>query len=488
MGFDLSSLHEKLKVQSHDTAAPSNLVEFMLKDWRTPSTGRLKPLKDCANFKTRREALSKLFPGELLLIPCGHEKVRANDTFFAFRPSSDFYYLTGATQRNCVLAMVPEDLTHRAVFFIQANAGKTDSTFFSDRVNGELWAGPRLGVDSARVLYDINDTRALGELEEFLKDNVTKSSRGHRIVTGHSAELERWMGLPTEEQANKNRVLAIALSEMRLIKDDLEIREISGAIEATHRGFEDMIRRMKTAKSERELEGEFYTRARVEGNDVGYRSIVASGAHACTLHWSENSGALRKNDLLLLDCGVEAHSLYTADVTRTIPISGKFSKEQREIYDIVLAAHNAAIRQVVPGNDFLDPNRAAMNEIATGLEELGILPMSADEALKDQNQFYKRYSLHGVSHMLGLDVHDCASARSENYRYGKLLSGMVLTVEPGLYFQPDDLTVPAKYRGIGIRIEDDILVTKKGHRILSASLPTQADEIEKWIRSLWKKK
>ena len=232
----------------------------------------------------------------------------------------------------------------------------------------------------------------------------------------------------------------------------------------------------------------FWTRARMEGNDVGYTSIVASGAHACTLHWKHNDGAIRKGDLLLLDAGIEGHSLYTADVTRTLPISGKFTPAQRAIYEIVLAAQRAALTKVRPGNDFMEPNRAAMIVLAEGLERLGILNVPAAEALRDENQFYRRYSLHNVSHMLGLDVHDCAQARAQNYKYGKLAAGMVLTVEPGLYFQSDDLTVPAKYRGIGVRIEDDILVTPKGHRNLSADLPSEADAVERWMRQVWKRK
>jgi Xaa-Pro aminopeptidase len=282
--------------------------------------------------------------------------------------------------------------------------------------------------------------------------------------------------------------LATYLSEMRLIKDTDEVKALQSAVTATKRGFEDVILRLKSASNERELEGVFWTRARMEGNDVGYTSIVASGAHACTLHWKQNDGAIRKGDLLLLDAGIEGNSLYTADVTRTLPISGKFTPAQREIYDLVLEAQRAALKIVKPGNDFMAPNKAAMNVLAHGLERLGILPMSAQEALREENQFYRRYSLHNVSHMLGLDVHDCAQARAENYKYGKLEAGMVLTIEPGLYFQTDDLTVPVRYRGIGVRIEDDILVTAKGHRNLSAILPSDADEVERWMRQVWKRR
>jgi Xaa-Pro aminopeptidase len=185
---------------------------------------------------------------------------------------------------------------------------------------------------------------------------------------------------------------------------------------------------------------------------------------------------------------VEGNSLYTADITRTLPISGRFSKEQREIYELVLEAQDRAIDAVKPGNDFMEPNRVAMRVLAEGLYALGILKTKPEEALKDENQFYKRYSLHNVSHMLGLDVHDCAQARQEAYKYGKLKAGMVLTVEPGLYFQKDDLTVPAKYRGIGVRIEDDVLVTKMGCRVLSEDIPRQPKDIEAWMKQLWSEK
>ncbi len=198
-----------------------------------------------------------------------------------------------------------------------------------------------------------------------------------------------------------------------------------------------------------------------------------------------NDGPLHNGDLLLLDAGVEGHSLYTADITRTLPISGKFSREQRQIYELVHAAQAAAFAAVRPGNDFLEPNRRAMKVLAEGLQALGILEDAA-VALADEHQFYKRYSLHNVSHMLGLDVHDCAQARMEVYKYGTLKPGMVLTVEPGLYFQTDDLTVPAKYRGIGVRIEDDVLVTAKGMRNLSRDFPSKAPEVEAWMAKVWK--
>lgn len=475
------------KKASHDSVNPPNLVSFMLKNWKDPSTKRPTPIKSIANFKQRRVRLSKRFPGELLLIPTGHAKVRANDTYYPFRPSTDFYYLTGNVEPDCLLALLPKKSGgHEQILFVEPDPGKTDPTFFTDRIKGALWEGPRLGVPNSQARYGFSDTRSLEGLEEFIRTSVKKVGLGKtRILRQHSAPAESWSGRSSADHLSKDEEFATFLSEMRLLKDSDEIRELDSAVQATHRGFEDVIRRMKTAQSERELEGVFFTRARMEGNDVGYGSIVASGDHACTLHWKKNDGKLRQGDLLLLDAGIEGNSLYTADITRTFPISGKFTPAQKIIYELVLKAQRAALQAVKPGNDFMEPNRAAMHVLAHGLEDLGILPTSAQEALRDENQFYKRYSLHNVSHMLGLDVHDCAQARAENYKYGKLEAGMVLTVEPGLYFQSDDLTVPAKYRGIGVRIEDDVVVTTKGCRNLSAGIPTETRDIEAWIKRLW---
>ena len=232
------------------------------------------------------------------------------------------------------------------------------------------------------------------------------------------------------------------------------------------------------------IEGVFNLRARVEGNDTGYDTIAASGSHATTLHWIRNSGPVRSGDLLLLDAGVEGHQLYTADVTRTMPINGMYSAPQRRIYDLVFAAQSAGIAAVKPGAKFMDPHEAAMKVLVEGLHELGILKEEPEVALRKDRQLHRRYTLHGTSHMLGIDVHDCANARNEFY-LGDLEEGYVLTVEPGLYFQANDLTVPEEYRGIGVRIEDDILVTATGSRNLSEGLPRSANDVEAWMADLW---
>ena len=477
--------NSKKTTESHDSEAPPSLISFMLKGW-TPRTAKLSPVKNSPAFAKRRAKVSAKFPGELLVIPAGHMKVRSNDTYYPFRPCSDFFYLTGNTEPDCVLVMAPQANGHHELLFVEPNPGKTDPTFFTDRVKGELWEGPRLGVTESRHVYGL-EAKPLPELAPFL-GTFSGSSKGRRVLRGHSALVEGLVTPPDARQQVRDAEFAVFLSEMRLLKEEVELKQLSSAIASTKRGFEDVVARLKTAKSERELEGVFFTRARMEGNDVGYGSIVASGPHACTLHWKRNDGKLRKGDLLLLDAGIEGNSLYTADITRCFPVSGKFTKEQRQVYELVLKAQRAAMKEVKPGNDFLAPNRAAMVVLAHGLEEMGLLPMGAQEALKPENQFFKRYTLHNVSHMLGLDVHDCAKARAEAYKFGKLEEGMVLTVEPGLYFQPDDSTVPAKYRGIGVRIEDDVVVTAKGYKNLSAGIPTEVTDVEAWMKALWKRK
>lgn len=465
-----------------DTVNPKALVEFMRTSWKAAPAKKPKPHRHAKVFRARRDALSALFPGDVLVIPTGHEKVRANDTHFRFRAGSDFFWLTGNLEPDCVLVMVPRrGHGHDSYLFVEPNPGRSDDTFFTDRKKGELWVGPRFGVEQSHAYFGVDFAKGLPELPAFLAQHPLS-----RVLRGHS-ELVDGLRSPNHERPG-DKELAIALGELRLCKDKLEVEELKTVIAATKRGFEDVIRALPKAKSEREVEGLFNLRARVEGNDVGYGTIAAAGAHACTLHWTRNDGALKKNELLLLDAGVEGHALYTADITRTVPIGGKFSKAQREIYELVWAAQQAAFAAVKPGNDFMEPNRRAMRVLAEGLVKLGILQVSADEALKDEHQFYKRYSLHNVSHMLGLDVHDCAKARQEVYRYGPLKAGMVLTVEPGLYFQLDDLTVPEKYRGIGVRIEDDLLVTAKGYVNLSKDIPSEAGAVERWMKRVQAKR
>lgn len=465
------------KPASHDTGTPPALIDFMMREW-APSQADDSPIAHQQAFKARRKALSALFPDEILILPTGHEKVRSNDTYFRFRPGTDFYYLTGNTEPDCVLVMIPTKDGHRDILFVEPNPGRSEPTFFTDRKKGELWVGPRLGVPESLRRFGVDETRPLPELSAFLAS--VQGDPKSRLLRGIDELIDPVIATNPEQDA----LFAQSLSEMRLIKEPIEIAELEVSIASTKRGFEDVIQRLRRARSEREVEGVFNLRARVEGNDVGYGTIAACGHHACVLHWTHNNGEVKQGDLLLLDAGVEGNSLYTADITRCLPVSGTFSDAQREVYELVLASQDAAMAQVKPGNDFLAPNRAAMEVLAKGLERMGILS-SAEEALRDENMFYKRYTLHNVSHMLGLDVHDCAQARQEAYKFGKLRPGMVLTIEPGLYFQIDDKTVPEKYRGIGVRIEDDVLVTEEGVRNLSVSVPKSVTEVEAWMADTW---
>ncbi|BDE06254.1 Xaa-Pro aminopeptidase 1 [Vulcanimicrobium alpinum] len=461
---------------AHDVGTPENLLKFMTSGWALPPATRAPKVEGIERFAARRDALSAAFPGETLIVPTGREKTRANDTAYRFRPGTDFYYLTGNTEPDNVLVLVPRGGTHDALLYCEPNPGKTDATFFTDRVKGELWVGPRLGLPQTEQRFGI----AAKPLAELAGDLADVPAQQRRSLRGIDPELDATLAV--DGDGERDGAFATFLSELRLIKDDLEVRELRRAIAATQRGFDDVVRALPSAKTERYVEGVFNFRARVDGNDVGYNTIAASGANACTLHWTRNDRTIGDDELLLLDAGVEAETLYTADITRTVPIGGRFTPEQRTIYQLVYDAQQAAFAKCAPGNDFLEPNRAAMHVLAHGLERLGILP-SAEDALRDENLFYKRYSLHNVSHMLGLDVHDCAAARAETYKFGALRAGMVLTVEPGLYFQPDDLTVPAKYRGIGVRIEDDVLITESGVDILSAAIPSAPDAVEAWVQS-----
>ncbi|MFN2448167.1 MAG: aminopeptidase P family protein [Candidatus Baltobacteraceae bacterium] len=448
---------------AYDADTPQALVDFMSTGW-TDAAITVAHIPHADQYRRRRDALSSAYPGEYLVVPSGTERVRANDTTFRFRTASDFAYLAGPGEPDGMLVLEPRESGGHAslLFVLPHNRGKAE--FFTDRVHGELWVGRHRGVDESQIYYGVDACRPSTEIETYLDD---LRIRGAKV-----------------RHADEDAEFATHVSEMRLIKDSVEIAELRTCVQITKRAFEDVIGIMGAASSEREVEAAFWRRARMEANDVGYLTIAACGEHACTLHWTQNHGSVRRGDLLLLDAGVEVESLYTADVTRTLPVNGTFSPEQRKVYDLVYEAQKAAFAQVKPGNDFLAPNNAAMRVLTQGLIDLGILKCSLEEALDPARMYHKRYTLHGVSHMLGIDVHDCAKARRENYRYGKLRAGMVLTVEPGLYFQPDDATVPPALRGIGVRIEDDVAVTEDGHENLSAILPSAAAEVEAWIASI----
>ncbi len=473
---ELSEASAATGTRPHDPRTPPELIEFMSGQWAPRPAPAGPPHPATTHFARRRATLSALFPGAHLVIPTGQASVRANDTEYRFRPGTDFYYLCGQMEPGSVLVLRADGEEHRATLYIEPRADRSTPAFFTNARTGELWVGPRLGLEETAHRFGI-DCAPIATLQ----DDLAALEGPVHVLRGFDPSVDGAVAAP-EEAAEEGR-LSRELSELRLTKDDHEVRMLERAVAATIRGFADVVRALPEAmeQGERVVEGVFNLRARVDGNDTGYETIAAAGSHATTLHWTRNDGAVRPGELLLLDAGVESEDLYTADVTRTLPVSGRFSAEQRRLYELVYRAQEAAIAAIRPGVAFLDPHRAAMKVLAEGLEEMGILPVSAEEALSEERQLYRRYTLHGTSHMLGLDVHDCAHAREEEYRGGTLQAGHVLTVEPGLYFQPDDLTVPEELRGIGIRIEDDVLVTEDGCRVLSAALPRHPDDVERWM-------
>ncbi|MCX8528487.1 MAG: M24B family metallopeptidase, partial [Rhodoluna sp.] len=339
-------------------------------------------------------------------------------------------------------------------------AGKDSSEFFANSAIGEFWVGQRPSLSAVSQLLAI-ETRSLSEYENFM------SKLENNYIT------------------LANPALAEFVSERRLVKDDFEIAEMRKAVAASIKGFEEVAANLGKAmahpRGERVVETAFFSQARAEGHDLGYETIAAAGHHACTLHWIINNGPVRDGDLLLLDAGVEVESLYTADVTRTIPINGKFSPLQREIYEAVLEAADAVFAMAKPGVLFKEMHATAMRVIAEKTHGWGFLPGSVEDSLNPENQHHRRWMVHGTGHHLGLDVHDCAQARREMSMEAELKPGMIFTIEPGLYFHKDDLMVPAEFRGIGVRIEDDVLVTETGVENLTATLPRKVDELEAWL-------
>lgn len=452
------------------------LAENMKSGWADTELRDLQPIEQAPNAAERRAALSRRFPGERLVIPAGNLKTRSNDTEYSFRASTEYVYLTGDQTDDSVLVLEPTADGHDATIHRLPRSDRENGEFWLNGM-GELWVGRRHSLAESEAMLGVpcKDVRELA-------DTLKEATGPVRVVRGHDAGVEA--ALTDKVTAERDEELRVFLSEARLVKDAFEIGELQKAVDSTVRGFEDVVKVLDKAEatSERYIEGTFFLRARVEGNDVGYGSICAAGPHACTLHWVRNNGEVRSGDLLLLDAGVETNSLYTADVTRTLPINGTYSAVQRKIYDAVYAAQEAGIAAVKPGAGFRDFHDAAQRVLTEHLVEWGLVDGPVERVLELGLQ--RRWTLHGTGHMLGLDVHDCAAARTESYVNGTLEPGMVLTVEPGLYFQADDLTVPEEYRGIGVRIEDDILVTEDGNRNLSAGLPRRSDEVEAWMARL----
>ncbi|KDQ65624.1 aminopeptidase P family protein [Streptomyces sp. NTK 937] len=469
---------------SHDLPVPAALDAFMAADWAPSPLPAGAQVPGSALLPDRLERLSARFPGERLVIPAGTLKVRSNDTDHRFRPHSAYAWLTGLTgeeQPDHVLVLEPSGPEgHEAVLHVRPRSSRNTSDFYRDRRYGEFWVGRR---------PDLDETAALTGLRCAHLDDLAKLLTGPqpptRLLAGVDARVDGLLADRPRTPAG-DAELDVTLAELRLQKDSWEVGQLQLAVDHTTAGFEDVARALPDAlrhpRGERWIEGVFQLRARSEGNGTGYETIAAAGAHACVLHWIRNDGPLDPSQLLLLDAGVETDTLYTADITRTLPLSGRFSPAQRDVYGLVLAAQETAIGALRPGARFRDFHREAMRVIAEGLHAWGILPVPPEEAL--DSGLYRRYTLCSSGHMLGIDVHDCARARAETYLDGVLEEGHVLTVEPGLYLQPDDETLPPELRGMGVRIEDDLVITADGAKLLSGALPRTVDGVEEWMARL----
>ena len=466
--------------------------EFIPQGWAPYPTDLPEPLPAAEAAAAHRRALADAFPGERLVIPAGGLQVRSNDTDHRFRPHTAFAWLTGlGTDRepDAVLVIEPTDAGHDATLYFKPRAPRTDPEFYADSRYGEMWVGQRESLEEMRVLTGI-DCAPIAELDHALAKNADVTSI--RVVRDADAAVAaRIDGLRGVTASDRDDELAIRLSTLRLVKDDFEQDQMREACRVTAVGFEAVVAELPQAvrrgRGERWVEGVFGLHARHEGNAVGYDTIAAAGDHANTLHWIRNDGDLHDGDLLLLDAGVELDTLFTADITRTLPVVGRFTPAQRRVYEAVLEAQQAGIAAAKPGASFSDVHMAAIAVVARHLEEWGLLPVSADESLGPDGGQHRRWMVHGTSHHLGMDVHDCAKARNEDYRQGVLKPGMVITVEPGIYIKSTDLLAPEDLRGIGVRIEDDILITESGNELLSDALPRTADDVERWMAGVWGK-
>jgi Xaa-Pro aminopeptidase len=421
-----------------------------------------------------RERLSALLPGKAIVAAAGTARVRNDDCDHLFRADSDFTWLTGCQTEAAVLVMTPAPGGHDAVLYLPPPFRPGDTGFFANAAHGELWVGasPGLREWAEALQIAVEPLAALDDLKG-LGGALATPAVGEDLAARHGLEPSPLLGR--------------RLSQLRMVKDSWEIEQMRLAVDATVGGFDAVAREVPRAVGEglgeRWLQGTFDRHARTFGNGPGYATIVGSGPHAPVLHWVRCDGPVLPDAVLLLDMGVEANSLYTADVTRTIPASGAFSAAQRQVHDLVERAHRAGLERIRPGTEYLDFHFAAMEVIASGLHDWGLLPVSVDEALSPAGQHHRRYLACGIGHHLGLDVHDCSKAEYEDYMGADLVPGVVMTVEPGLYFHANDLTVPPELRGIGVRLEDDVLVTETGSEVLSAALPIDAAGVEAWAKA-----
>lgn len=457
----------------------ARLAEFMRQGWAAvPGTLSPPPGPPSRLTGARRAALSARQPGDRLVIPAGQPPVRAGDQHYPFRPDSNYAWLTGDQSPGAVLIMEPAGDGHEATLYLVPPSGRDNDDFWLDGATGELWIGPRPPLAELSGLLGI-DCRPRAGLDQAL---ARPSPPGARtlLLRGPDPGIDR--AVPAADPGAET-MLRAALAELRLVKDDWEIGQLREAVALTANGFAAVARVLREARplTESDVAAAFAHAAHSAGGGLGYQPIAAAGWHAAILHWTRNDAPLPPGELIVLDAGAETRTLYTADVTRTYPVSGTFTAAQRDVYDIVLAAQQAALPAIRPGQPFRGYHRAVAAVLAEGLEKLGVLPVPAAESLREDGGLHRRWTLCAPGHMLGLDVHDCGDAPASSYIDGVFAAGQVLTVEPGLYFQRDDSLVPASLRGLGVRIEDDVLVTADGCELLTGALPREPAAVEEWL-------
>jgi len=426
-----------------------------------------------AEFARRRRQLMRMAGQEaILILPAAAERIRNNDSHYPYRQDSDFLYLTGFDEPEAVLVLIPGRKHGESLLFCRERNAER-----------EAWDGPRAGTEGAVAQFGMDDAYPISDLDDILPGLIEGRTRVYYHL-GRDAEFDlKLIGWVNRVRAQikqgaqpPHEFLALGhlLHDLRLFKsrDEIALMRRSAVVAA-----EAHVRAMQAAQPgmyEYEIEAELLHAFRRRGAVPSYEPIVGGGSNACVLHYRANNAALRDGDLLLIDAGAELHG-YASDITRTFPINGRFSAAQRAIYALVLKAQLAAIDAVQPGANWIAPHEAAVRVLTEGLLALGLLRGTLAQCIEEQT--YRRFYMHKTGHWIGLDVHDVGDYRIDG-EFRQLEPGMVLTIEPGLYIAPDSKGVAAKWRGIGVRIEDDVLVTAQGHEVLSREVPKSIEEIE----------
>ena len=444
----------------------------------------------------RHTAVTRHYPGTVLLVPAGSYKTRSADEDYLFRPHSAFVWLTGLGleyEPDSAVVFYPDGNSHKAVLYFQPPASRSTDQFYADSRYGEFWVGARPTITQMEAYTGLT-VRPLTSLESDLRKAVahTPTRLLRNVDSTIDALVQELVGDKTwNDTAEEDKTFEVLLGTVRMWKDSWEIDQIQQAVNLTATCFEKVIASLPEAvhhpRGERVAEVAFSAAARLGGHGTGFDTIAAAGSHATTMHYMENAGPIAPDDLLLIDAGAEIDSLYSGDITRTFPVSGTFSPTQRKVYEAVLGANEAAFKQAQqPGCHYRQIHDAAIRFLAEALSEWGLLPCSVEEAISPNGQQVRRWMPHGTGHHLGLDTHDCSVTPRDFYMDAPLEPGMVFTIEPGLYFRTDDELIPEELRGIGIRIEDDIVVNDDHTvRRLSADIPRTADEVEAWMKRVW---